>query len=103
MGIQFAHTKKKLYLWPRGSIPEGILAPALRELIRVEGKIDVNVPTDVPVRGLVFKGLTLAHADRDAESCHEGKIMKMCKKCWLGLLDLSLGLAAVAGSIRPSG
>ena len=37
----------------------------LRELIRVEGKIDVKGPTDVPVRGLAFKGLTFAHADRD--------------------------------------
>lgn len=58
------HTKK-LYLWPRGSQPEGIVAPRLRELIRVEGKIDVKGPTDVPVRGLRFKGLTFAHADRD--------------------------------------
>jgi hypothetical protein len=57
------HTRK-LYLWPRGERPESIVAPCLRELIRVEGKIDVNGPTDVPVRGLIFKGLTLAHADR---------------------------------------
>jgi hypothetical protein len=59
------HTKK-LYLWPRGATPEGILAPAVPELIRVEGKIDVKGPTDVPVRGLVFRGLTFAHADRDS-------------------------------------
>ncbi len=52
-------------MWPRGSQPEGIVAPRLRELIRVEGKIDVKGPTDVPVRGLRFKGLTFAHADRD--------------------------------------
>lgn len=58
------HTHK-LYLWPRTETPEGILAPGLRELIRVEGKIDVDGPTDVPVRNLVFRGLTFAHADRD--------------------------------------
>ena len=58
------HTHK-LYLWPRADKPEGILAPRLRELIRVEGKIDVDGPTDVPVRNLVFRGLTFAHADRD--------------------------------------
>ena len=58
------HTHK-LYLWPRTDKPEGILAPRLRELIRVEGKNDANGPGDVPVRNLVFRGLTFAHADRD--------------------------------------
>ncbi|MGA3334226.1 MAG: right-handed parallel beta-helix repeat-containing protein [Terracidiphilus sp.] len=58
------HTRK-LYLWPRTEKPEEILAPRLRELIRVEGKIDADGPTDVPVRGLIFRGLTFAHADRD--------------------------------------
>lgn len=58
------HTRK-LYLWPRTDKPEGILAPRLSELIRVEGKIDPNGPTDTPVRNLVFRGLTFAHADRD--------------------------------------
>jgi len=58
------HTRK-LYLWPRTEKPEGILAPRLRELIRVEGKIDADGPTDVPVRNLIFRGLTFAHADRD--------------------------------------
>ena len=58
------HTRK-LYLWPRTDKPEGILAPRLRELIRVEGKTDVDGPTDVPVRNLIFRGLTFEHADRD--------------------------------------
>ena len=56
---------RKLYLWPRAEEPKGILAPRLRELIRVEGKIDVGGSTDLPVRNLVLRGLTLAHADRD--------------------------------------
>lgn len=58
------HTRK-LYLWPRTEKPDGILAPRLRELIRMEGKIDVDGPTDVPVRNLIFRRLTFAHADRD--------------------------------------
>lgn len=58
------HTRK-LYLWPRTDKPEEIIAPCLRELIRVEGKIDADGPTDVPARNLVFRGLTFAHADRD--------------------------------------
>jgi hypothetical protein len=61
------HTRK-LYLWPRAGEPKGILAPRLRELIRVEGKIDGAGSADVPVRNLVFRGLTFAHADRDVWS-----------------------------------
>ena len=58
------HTRK-LYLWPRAVEPKGIRAPRLRELVRVEGKIDVAGSADTPVRNLVFRGLTFAHADRD--------------------------------------
>ncbi|MGD0501001.1 MAG: right-handed parallel beta-helix repeat-containing protein [Bryobacteraceae bacterium] len=57
------HTRK-LYLWPRTGRPEGITAPRLGELFRMEGKIDVEGPTDVPVRNLVFRGLTFTGADR---------------------------------------
>jgi hypothetical protein len=31
------------------------LAPRLTELIRLEGKIDYDGPSDTPVRGLVFR------------------------------------------------
>ena len=55
----------KLYLWPMGDEPgDNILAPCLRELIRVEGDIDFDGPTDTPVRGIAFRGLTLTHGDR---------------------------------------
>ena len=55
----------KLYLWPTGDEPgDNIMAPCLRELIRVEGDIDFDGPTDTPVRGIVFKGLTFTQADR---------------------------------------
>jgi len=61
---------RKIYLWPRdparGGAPRGILAPSIEELIRVEGKIDYDGPTDVPVRGIAFRGLTFTHADRKA-------------------------------------
>lgn len=52
----------KLYLWPRNETP--VLAPQLFELIRVEGNIDKAGPMDVPVRNLVFRGLTFMHGDR---------------------------------------
>ena len=55
----------KLYLWPRGKgAPQGIGAPTLRELIRVEGKVDKEGPKDTPVRNLIFRGLTLMHGAR---------------------------------------
>ena len=56
----------KLYLWPESGRPgETIFAPRLRELIRVEGTCVDALEGDVPVRGLVFKGLTLTCGDRD--------------------------------------
>lgn len=55
---------RKLYLWPRGEKPEGIEAPQLPELIRIEGKVDYDGPTDQPVRGLKFRGLSFTCADR---------------------------------------
>ncbi len=55
----------RLYLWPKGERPgETIVAPRLTELIRVEGAIDSDGPTDRPVRNLVFRGLTFTQADR---------------------------------------
>lgn len=56
----------KLYLWPRdGKRPgDDVVAPRLTELIRVEGKIDYEGPSDTPVRGLVFRGLTFSQGDR---------------------------------------
>jgi len=54
----------RLYLWPRGDRPgQNIVAPALTELVRVEGKIDHDGPTDTPAVGLAFRGLTFAHGD----------------------------------------
>lgn len=52
----------KVYLWPRNDSP--VLAPQLLELIRVEGGIDKDGPTDVPVRNLRFSGLTFKHGER---------------------------------------
>ena len=66
LGEWVLNTKQgKLYLWPRGqAVPQGIMAPRLRELIRVEGSIDTKGPKDVPVRNLRFRGLTFMHGER---------------------------------------
>ncbi len=54
-----------LYYWLPGDGPgEGIVAPVLTELVRVEGRIDDAGPADAPVRGLVFRGLTFTQGDR---------------------------------------
>ena len=52
----------KVYLWPRNESP--VVAPTLNELIRVEGKIDFDGLTDIPVRNLRFSGLTFKHGKR---------------------------------------
>ena len=52
----------KVYLWPRSESP--VVAPRLIEFIRVEGAVDKHGPEDVPVRNLVFRGLTFKHGDR---------------------------------------
>jgi hypothetical protein len=69
---------RKVYLWPsdpapNGS-PRGILAPSTSELIRVEGRIDYDGPTDTPVRGIAFSGLTFTHADRWAWTTDETRL-----------------------------
>ncbi len=57
--------EKKIYLWPTGDEPgDEILAPCLKELIRVEGDVDIDGPTDTPVRGLVFRDLDFTQGDR---------------------------------------
>lgn len=60
-------SKGRLYLWPLGETPgDDVVAPALTELIRVEGEINYGGPEDTPVRGLVFQGLTFTQGDRYA-------------------------------------
>ncbi|MGJ8639859.1 MAG: putative glycoside hydrolase [Opitutaceae bacterium] len=69
---------RKIYLWPsspaKDGSPQGILAPATTELIRVEGAIDYDGMSDQPVRGIAFKGLTFSHADRWAWKSDEGRV-----------------------------
>lgn len=61
----FSASERKLYLWPTLSKPsQAITAPALTELIRVEGQIDYDGPSDVPVTGLAFQGLTFTGGER---------------------------------------
>lgn len=57
---------RTLYLWPREGRDPGtdVVAPRLTELVRVEGQIDYDGPSDTPVRGVVFRGLTFTQADR---------------------------------------
>lgn len=57
--------ERKVYLWPEGEEPgENIVAPCLKELVRVEGNIDFDGPRDVPTRGITFRGITFTQADR---------------------------------------
>jgi hypothetical protein len=58
--------KRLLYYWPRDNKIPGndIVVPLLIEMVKVEGKIDYNGQTDLPVKGLTFKGLTFTHGNR---------------------------------------
>lgn len=55
-----------IYLWaPDSEKPEDdIVAPQLIELVKVEGQIDYDAPTDIPVKGIAFKGITFTHGNR---------------------------------------
>ncbi|MCK0160539.1 right-handed parallel beta-helix repeat-containing protein [Allomuricauda sp. F6463D] len=68
----------KIYLWPsdpaQDGSPRGILAPTTSELIRVEGNINYDGPTDSPVSGITLKGLTFTHADRLAWTNDEDRL-----------------------------
>jgi hypothetical protein len=56
---------RKVYLIPRSGRPgDDIVAPALTELISIKGKINYEGPSDEPIRGIVFEGLTFMHGDR---------------------------------------
>jgi len=66
-------TKKgKLYYWPENGEPgDQIMAPRLTELIRVEGENVEEIQGDVPVSGLIFKGLTFTCTDRETWTLEE--------------------------------
>ncbi len=55
----------KVYYWPKGEAPgEDVLIPTLQEFIRLEGFNDIKGRNDIPVRNLVFKGISFKHNDR---------------------------------------
>ena len=57
---------KLLYYWPLNDKKPGedIVIPQLTELIRVEGEINYEGATDIPVNGLLFKGISFMHGNR---------------------------------------
>ncbi|MGL1885119.1 MAG: right-handed parallel beta-helix repeat-containing protein [Reichenbachiella sp.] len=65
--------KRKIYYWPETGDPVNITVPKLKEFIRVEGKVDYDGSTDIPVKNLVFKGITFNHGERDTwDKDHKG-------------------------------
>ncbi|WDE96566.1 right-handed parallel beta-helix repeat-containing protein [Lentisphaera profundi] len=56
---------RKIYYWPKSGAPsQEIVAPALKEIIKIEGKINYEEATDEPVKNIHLKGLTFTHGDR---------------------------------------
>ncbi|MBD0425987.1 right-handed parallel beta-helix repeat-containing protein [Aquisalinus flavus] len=58
------HARRHIYLWPRSDSPRGIVVPALIELVRVEGDIQYDLPSDKPVSNIHFADITFTHGDR---------------------------------------
>jgi hypothetical protein len=58
--------KGKVYLWPKceDQLKQRIVAPTLAEYIRIDGENDEWGDNDVPVQGIVIKGLTFKHGKR---------------------------------------
>lgn len=55
----------KVYYWPKGETPgENVMIPTLQEFIRLEGFNDIIGRNDIPVRNLIFKGISFKHNDR---------------------------------------
>ena len=56
---------RKIYYWPENGRPsDQIYAPQLMEAVRVEGRINYDLPADRPVKNIHFKGLKFTHGDR---------------------------------------
>ena len=56
---------RKIYYWPKNGTPSNtIQAPKLMELFKVEGKVQYDLPNDVPAKNINFKGLTFTKGDR---------------------------------------
>jgi len=68
---EWAHNSQtgKLYYWPHDNAkPSNITIPQLMELVRVEGEINYEAATDVPVKNINFEGLTFTQAKRSVWS-----------------------------------
>jgi len=57
-----SRSENKLYYWPRND--SKVYAPVLNEIVRVEGKVDLQGAKDLPVKNLAFRGLTFKHGRR---------------------------------------
>ncbi|MBV1888270.1 MAG: right-handed parallel beta-helix repeat-containing protein [Urechidicola sp.] len=56
---------RKIYYWPKSGTPsKDIEVPKLMELFKVEGNIQYDLPNDIPVKNINFKGLTFTKGDR---------------------------------------
>jgi len=61
----FDQKNSLLYLWPPKNV-KSITVPLTTEIIRLEGVINYDDPTDVPVKNITFKGLTFTQGERFA-------------------------------------
>lgn len=60
----FDYESNKIILWPLSQKPTDITVPTCTELLLIKGDKREDAPTDIPVKGLTFKGITFANNDR---------------------------------------
>lgn len=66
---------RRVYLWPVNNRPaENIQVPKLSVLIKVAGDTRIVEASDIPVKGIHFKGLTFTHSDRTAWDLNDSGI-----------------------------
>jgi len=59
----YAPADKKVYMLSDAK-PEGVFAPLLIEIIKIEGEVREKEPQDIPVRGIEIKGVKFACSER---------------------------------------
>ncbi len=89
---------RKIYYWPADGMPgEDIYAPALRELIRVEGFNDQEGDADRPVTGLRFFNLRFTQADV-VSGMPTTQAYSMIGRCWTRTMPCCVfGVQKIAG------
>ena len=89
--------QRRLYLWPTGERPsDDITVPSLTELVRIEGDINYEAARDLPIEGIVLRGLTFSQGERRPWS---DDFVRRLQHFWEGF-DMPTALVRLRGAER---